>query len=100
MKKAVGNEKRNVWKKILIVECIAVLCSLIPLYLLSQYAFPSADDFFYLSDMQNIWTETKSLWAVLRGAVLETVTRYNEWQGNFSFIFLTFLQPAVLGNDF
>ena len=80
-------------------RCIKVLgfvflLSLIPLYLISLYDFQSADDFFYLGQTLPVWEQTGSIIAVLQTAVQQTIQRYFEWQGNFSFIFLTFLQPA------
>ena len=76
------------------------LLSLIPLYLISLYDFPSADDFFYLGQTLPVWEQTGSIVAVLQTAVQQTIQRYFEWQGNFSFIFLTFLQPASFGEQY
>ena len=86
-------------------RCIKVLgfvflLSLIPLYLISLYDFQSADDFFYLGQTLPVWEQTGSIIAVLQTAVQQTVQRYFEWQGNFSFIFLTFLQPASFGEQY
>lgn len=85
--------------------CIKVLgfvflLSLIPLYLIALYDFPSADDFFYLGQTLPVWEQTGSIIAVLQTALQQTVQRYFEWQGNFSFIFLTFLQPASFGEQY
>ena len=86
-------------------RCIKVLgfvflLSLIPLYLISLYDFQSADDFFYLGQTLPVWEQTGSIIAVLQTAVQQTIQRYFEWQGNFSFIFLTFLQPASFGEQY
>lgn len=86
-------------------RCLAILVtlfvlSLIPLYLIARYAFPSADDFFYLGRTLPVWQQTGSIAAVVQAALQQTVQRYYEWQGNFSFIFLTFLQPASFGEQY
>lgn len=85
-------------------RCLAILVtlfvlSLIPLYLIARYAFPSADDFFYLGRTLPVWQQNGSIAAVVQAALQQTVQRYYEWQGNFSFIFLTFLQPASFGSS-
>lgn len=74
--------------------------SLIPLYLIARYDYLSADDFQYLMQTLPVWEQTGSIIAVLQTAVQQTVQRYFEWQGNFSFIFLTFLQPASFGEKY
>lgn len=79
---------------------IIVLLSIIPLYLIARYAYLSCDDFWYLSRTFPIWQQTGSAAAVLQAAFAQTVQRYFEWQGNFSFIFLTFLQPASFGEAY
>ena len=76
---------------------IIFLLSAIPLYLIARYDYPSADDFFYLGHTLPVWQQTGSVAAVVQTALQATVQRYFEWQGNFSFIFLTFLQPASFG---
>lgn len=90
-----GTERRYA----IIIGCF-VLISLIPLYLIAWYAFPSADDFFYLGQTLPIWEQTGSIAAMVQAALQQTVQRYFEWQGNFTFIFLTFLQPASFGEQY
>lgn len=76
------------------------LITVIPLFLIANFSFPSADDFFYLGKTLPVWQQTGSFAAVLQTALQQTVQRYFEWQGNFSFIFLTFLQPASFGEQY
>lgn len=76
------------------------LITVIPLFLIASFDFPSADDFFYLGQTLPVWQQTGSAAAVLQAALQQTVQRYFEWQGNFSFIFLTFLQPASFGEQY
>lgn len=79
---------------------VIFLISLIPLYWIARYDYLSGDDFWYLAQTQQVWQQTGSVVAVVKAALQQTVQRYFEWQGNFSFIFLTFLQPASFGEQY
>lgn len=76
------------------------LLSLIPLYCIARYDYLSGDDFDYLIQTLPVWQQTGSVAAVVQTAWEQTVQRYFEWQGNFSFIFLTYLQPASFGEQY
>lgn len=69
---------------------VIFLIFLIPLYWIARYDYLSGDDFWYLAQTQQVWQQTGSVVAVVKAALQQTVQRYVEWQGNFSFIFLTF----------
>ncbi len=79
---------------------VIFLISLISLYWIARYDYLSGDDFWYLAQTQHIWQQTGSVVEVVKAALEQTVQRYFEWQGNFSFIFLTFLQPATFGEQY
>lgn len=79
---------------------VIFLLSLIPLYCIARYDYLSGDDFWYLAGTLPVWQQTGSVAAVVQAALQQTVQRYFEWQGNFSFIFLTFLQPASFGEQY
>lgn len=79
---------------------VIFLLSLIPLYCIARYDYLSGDDFWYLSRTLPVWQQTGSVAAVVQAALQQTAQRYFEWQGNFSFIFLTFLQPASFGEQY
>ena len=79
---------------------VIFLLSLIPLYCIARYDYLSGDDFWYLAGTLPVWQQTGSVAAVVQAALQQTVQRYFEWQGNFSFIFLTFLQPASFGERY
>lgn len=92
--------KRTTKGRCAAVLLLIFLLSVIPLCLIAPYSAPSADDFFYLRQTLPVWEETGSVAAVLQAAFEQTVQRFFEWQGNFSFIFLTFLQPASFGESY
>lgn len=79
---------------------VIFLLSLVPLYCIARYDYLSGDDFWYLAETLPVWQQTGSVAAVVQTAWEQTVQRYFEWQGNFSFIFLTFLQPASFGEQY
>lgn len=87
-------------KNCAILTAAVFLLTLLPLYVISRWSYPSADDFFYLGTTLPVWEATGSVGAVLRAALDATIVRYHAWQGNFSFIFMTFLQPASFGEEY
>ncbi|MBQ6875717.1 MAG: hypothetical protein IJN46_05735 [Lachnospiraceae bacterium] len=81
------------------VSLIFIL-SLIPLYVIGTYAHPSVDDYYYSATTAQIWESTHSLPAVLHTALEKTIYTYQNWQGNFSAVFLMHLQPALFGEQY
>lgn len=82
-------------KQIARLAVILYLLSLVPILMLSGYAYPSADDFGYGAACHQIWLQTHSVFGTLKEAVLTAIDRYDTWQGTFSSVFLFALQPAV-----
>lgn len=86
-------------KKYLYIVIIVFVLSLIPLYIIGFYNHPSVDDYYYGVNTSQKWQETGSVAEVLKTSFNEMKTTYNEWQGNFSAIFLMRLQPAVFDEN-
>ena len=78
-------------KNCAIITGVVFLLSLLPLYMLSRYAYISADDFTFLNGSRPVWDATHSVADVVVAAVRETANRYYGWQGNFFFTFLFML---------
>lgn len=76
-----------------------VVISLVPLYFIAQYSFPSADDFTFLSITSDAWETTQSLGSVLQAAWGSAMDRFWNWQGNFSYV-VADLQPASFGTQY
>ena len=76
------------------------ILSLIPLYMIGMYAHPSVDDYYYGTETVQIWNSTHSLGAVFSHAYSLMLRTYNEWQGNFSAIFLMRLEPGIFGEQY
>lgn len=88
-------------KRTLIYILITVFAlSLIPLYIIGGYAHPSVDDYHYGAATSKIWQETNSAAEVIKTAADLTKESYDTWQGNFTAIFLMYLQPAIWGERF
>ena len=91
--------KSTVQKGIFLVVAVLFLLSLIPVFAMAFYAYPSADDLTYGVATAPVWEETHSLSSVLSAAWEATWTRYETWQGVFFVFFLSFLQPGVFGTS-
>ena len=87
-------------KKILVITFIIVLLTLIPAYLIAVYAHPSVDDYFYTDETHKVWEDTGSLAKVISTSFEEMQMTYNEWQGNFSAIFLMRLAPSLFSEKY
>ena len=83
--------KGTVQKGIFLVVAVLFLLSLIPVFAMAFYAYPSADDLTYGVATAPVWEETHSLSSVLSAAWEATWTRYETWQGVFFVFFLSFL---------
>lgn len=70
-----------------------------PLYIIARYSYLSADDFIFLVRTTAAWDRTHSLIEVFRAAWEETLSRFFEWQGNFSYVIFDF-QPASFGEQY
>lgn len=88
-------------KKTLVYILIAIfLISLIPMYVIGNYAHPSVDDYYYGVETSKVWQNTGSFSEVVKTSYQEMLTTYEEWQGNFSAIFLMRLQPGIYGEEY
>ena len=88
-------------KKTLIYILIFIfILGLIPLYVIGNYAHPSVDDYYYGVETSKVWEETGSLNKVIETSYQSMLTTYEDWQGNFSAIFLMRLQPGIYGDEY
>lgn len=92
----ISMNKRNLIYILIIIFAL----SLIPLYVIGGYSHPSVDDYHYGAATSKVWQETGSLGEVLGTAAKLTKDSYNTWQGNFTAVFLMYLQPAIWGEQF
>lgn len=71
--------------------------SLIPVFLVGSYGYPSADDYGFSAYSHIAWMDTHSFWQAVKGACTTVIERWYGWQGTFSSIFLMALQPGIWG---
>ncbi|MDE5931026.1 MAG: hypothetical protein K2H40_00880 [Lachnospiraceae bacterium] len=83
--------------KIAALLVILFVVSLIPIFWLGCYGYPSADDYGYSAYSHIAWTGTHSIWQTVKGAGATVIERWYSWQGTFSTIFLMALQPGIWG---
>ena len=79
---------------------IVYVVSLIPLFLIARYNYPSADDYGISATCRQVWVDTHSLFPVIGQAVLMAWYDYINWMGYFTSIFLMALHPGVFGEQF
>ena len=76
------------------------ILGLIPLYVIGNYAHPSVDDYYYGVETSKVWEETGYLNKVIETSYQSMLATYEDWQGNFSAIFLMRLQPGIYGDEY
>ncbi len=91
--------KGTVQKGIFLVVAVLFLLSLIPVFAMAFYAYPSADDLTYGVSTARAWQENHSLSSVVSAAWEGTMEKYQTWQGSFFAVLLMHLQPAVFGTS-
>lgn len=73
------------------------LITLLPIFSISIYDQPSADDYVYGLLTRQTWESTGSVFQTLLTAWNQMVHSYMTWDGNFFATFLGALQPSVFG---
>ncbi len=92
---------RTVPRSVLLIMLLLLLALLlIPLFMLSCYAVPAADDFSFSCETHAAVESGKSIFAILSAAFFKTREVYTSWQGSFSAVFLMAFQPSVWGFHF
>ncbi|MCM1534969.1 MAG: DUF6056 family protein [Clostridium sp.] len=80
------------------IACIlALLVVLLPLFMIAQYDYPSADDWSYGAAGYKALTNGDGIFGVIVSAVATSKTSYMNWEGRFSNSFLASLQPGIWG---
>lgn len=93
-----SNQKEQIQLKVISYIITGIfLASLIPLFLIGIYNFPSSDDFSMGMAASLVWQQTHSVFATIMEAFRETGRFYMGWTGTFSTSFLMALCPAVFG---
>ncbi len=76
---------------------VLFLLSILPLFQISQYVHPSADDYTYALEVHREWEAHHSIFGMLAQAVRTSYQYMQNWQGLYTSAFLLALQPGVVG---
>lgn len=82
------------------VAFLAFILLLIPLYRLTPFVAPWADDYSYGSFVKNFLAEERSLSSAIAGMMYGVKQMWWCWQGTFSSIAFMCMQPAVWGEQY
>ena len=74
--------------------------SLIPLFFIAKYNFPSVDDFSNGMATKNIWQESNNIFLLIKQAAIHAYQSYFSWDGRFVACFLFALNPIIFGEKF
>lgn len=80
-----------------IISVFALLVVIFPLLLISQYNYPTADDWSYGVEGYRVVQSGGKFFGVLIAAVRTAKESYLSWEGRFSNAFLAALQPGIWG---
>lgn len=87
-------------KNMAILLTLVYAISLIPLLLISQYNYPSADDYSIGSECHQIWMSTHSLFAVIGQGIVRAADDWLNWMGYFTSNYLMAVPPSTFGAGF
>lgn len=73
--------------------------SLIPLFIIAGYNYPSADDYGIGSTCRQAWVDSHSLFRTIWQAILMARHDYMNWMGYFTSIFFMALHPGIFGES-
>lgn len=76
---------------------IIYILSLIPMFVIGMYNYPSADDYSIGSNVRQTWLVSHSLIQTIWQAVLRAVEDWLVWMGYFTSNFLMAIPPCVFG---
>lgn len=79
---------------------IFTIATILPLFAISLYNHPSADDFAYATDTYHVWKSTRNLFLVLKEAFATAVSYWYKWQGTYTSAILMALEPGIFGEQY
>lgn len=88
--------QKPVTRRALVIGCCLWLAFLlIPLIVLCFYTYPAYDDITHIRPAAVAWAKSGSLWQTLQAAWNHTAVMYQTWQGTFTAMFFSSLQPML-----
>ena len=87
------------YKVFLILLIIAVSIMLFPMYYISNWDVPSADDYTYTSEIHHVVMNGGSLLEIIKADIDVVVYAYHNWSGLFGTYALTMFNPIIYGSQ-
>ncbi len=84
-------------KHVCLFAIVILAINLIPVFVVSFYNYPAADDYTYTFMAHEAYNESGNIFYAIIGALKSAVNAWHTWQGTFSSIFLMSLAPHVFG---
>lgn len=86
------------WCNYIIIACCILI--LVPIFMISEYARPAADDYTYATLTHDAIANHGSVFDLLAAAWAIVSNFYNSWQGTYSSAFIMSLQPGIWGPQY
>ena len=86
-------------KNEIIIMCICVII-ILPLFIISIYNRPSADDYDYSFLTHQVIQNKGNIFELIKAAWNTNINFYNSWQGLYSSAFILSLQPGIFGTNY
>lgn len=93
--------KKSISEKTLrnLLVCVFI-GTLIPLFFIAKYDFPSVDDFAFAAEPKSLWNEYHNLFVLIKQAVIQAYQMFFVWEGRFAVNFLLALNPIIWGEEY
>lgn len=92
-------KNKNLIDKTYILISIAIIVSIIPLYIISFNSHPCLDDWTYSLFTHWEWDRSHNIFNLVYQALREVWLIWNTWQGTYSSAFIMSLQPSIFGEN-
>ena len=93
-------KSKNAAQKTRLIMLTAMIISLIPMFLIARYDYMGADDYSYSILTRHAWVETHNFFSLAAAFFRQIRKSYMTWQGSYTCIILSALQPGVLNEHF
>lgn len=83
-----------------IIYVLMLVFSILPLLMLANFNYPSADDWSFGVKMYHILQDGGSAWNLICGLMETVLTQYQQWEGRFTIVFLSAIHPGIWGEQY
>lgn len=97
--------QKRIWKlftpkRLAAFLTVVYVASLVPLFWIAKYNYPSADDYTNGSRCHQVWVAGRTVFGVIRESLLRTADEWFTWRGCYTSSFLSALSPNIWGDNF